>query len=95
MVLGMKLTKEDGATCADGRTYRMLISRLLYQSFTQPDIVFSVILNTKFMQNTSQLHYITALVTADQPVLLRKALKDLNFDQSTEGICSSGIKGEC
>jgi hypothetical protein len=67
MVLEMKLTKEDGATCADGRTYRMQISRLLYLSFTQPEIVWSAILNTKFMQNTSQLHYITALVKADQP----------------------------
>jgi hypothetical protein len=60
MVLGMKLTKDDGAPCADGRMYRSLIGSLLYLTSTRPDIVFAVNYLSRFMQNPSQTHHIAA-----------------------------------
>ena len=60
MVLGMKLTKDDGAPCVDGRMYRSLIGSLLYLTSTRPDIVFAVNYLSRFMQNPSQTHHIAA-----------------------------------
>ena len=60
MVLGLKLTKQDGSPCTDGSIYRSLIGSLLYLSSTRSDIVFTVNYLSRFMQNPSQIHYTAA-----------------------------------
>ena len=60
MLLGQKLSKENGAPRADGRTYRSLIGSLMYLTITCLDIVFVVNYLSRFMQDPSQIHYPSA-----------------------------------
>ena len=60
MVMGQKLAKDDGAPRVDGRTYRSLIGSLMYLTATHSDIVFVVNYLSRFMQDPSQVHYVSA-----------------------------------
>ncbi|XP_021802338.1 uncharacterized protein LOC110746426 [Prunus avium] len=52
-----KLRKEDGSSTGDESVYRSLIGSLLYLTTTRPDIMYTTSLLSRFMQNSSQIHY--------------------------------------
>ncbi|XP_022752308.1 uncharacterized protein LOC111301066 [Durio zibethinus] len=52
-----KLIKEDGANKVDGSIYRSLVGCLLYLTATRPNIMYAANLLSRFMQNSSELHF--------------------------------------
>uniref|UniRef100_A0A2N9EI16 Integrase catalytic domain-containing protein n=1 Tax=Fagus sylvatica TaxID=28930 RepID=A0A2N9EI16_FAGSY len=55
-----KLQQNDAAEKADAKAYRSLVGSLIYLTNTRPDIVHSVSLISRFMNQPSKLHYATA-----------------------------------
>ena len=55
-----KLQQEDAAEKADAKTYLSLVGSLIYLTNTRPDIVHSVSLISRFMNQPSKLHYAAA-----------------------------------
>ncbi|XP_031272064.1 uncharacterized protein LOC116130460 [Pistacia vera] len=52
--LHLKLVKNDGKRKADGRSYRSLVGSLMYLTATMPDVIFSINLLSRFMQEPSE-----------------------------------------
>ena len=57
MALNEKLQLNDGAEKADPKVYRSLVGSLIYLTNTRPDIVHSVSLVSRFMNEPSKLHF--------------------------------------
>ena len=55
-----KLKQEDAVEKADAKTYQSPIGSLIYLTNTRPDIVHSVNLISRFMNQPSKLHYAVA-----------------------------------
>ena len=55
-----KLQQEDAAEKADAKTYLSLVGSLIYLTNTRPDIVHSVSLISRLMNQPSKLHYAAA-----------------------------------
>ena len=53
MIVGQKLSKNDGVAQANGKFYRSLIGSLLYLTATCSDMVFTVNYLSRFMQSPS------------------------------------------
>lgn len=60
MALNEKLQLEDGALKADPTLYRSLVGSLLYLTNTSPDIAHPVSMISRFMSETSQIHFSAA-----------------------------------
>ncbi|XP_050257635.1 uncharacterized mitochondrial protein AtMg00810-like [Quercus robur] len=55
-----KLQQEDAVEKVDAKTYRSLVGSLIYLTNTRLDIVHSVSLISRFMNQPSKLHYVAA-----------------------------------
>lgn len=60
MALNEKLQLDDGAEKSDPKIYRSLVGSLIYLTNTRPDIVHSVSLVSRFMNEPSKLHFAAA-----------------------------------
>ncbi|RHN42089.1 putative RNA-directed DNA polymerase [Medicago truncatula] len=60
MALNEKLQLNDGSEKADPKAYRSLVGSLIYLTNTRPDIVHSVSLVSRFMNEPSKLHFAAA-----------------------------------
>lgn len=60
MALNEKLQKNDGAKKANETLYRSLVGSLMYLTNTRPDIVHSVNMISRFMNDPSQNHFSAA-----------------------------------
>ncbi|KAK4402749.1 Retrovirus-related Pol polyprotein from transposon RE1 [Sesamum angolense] len=58
---GLKLTSDCGALLQNPDSYRRLVGRLLYLSFTRPDISHSVQQLSQFLKHPCELHMFVAL----------------------------------
>ena len=54
----VKFTNEDGGSRVNSTKYRSLIRSLRYLTHTRPDLLFSVGILSRYMENPSQEHYI-------------------------------------
>ncbi|CAL1394707.1 unnamed protein product [Linum trigynum] len=57
---GVKLTKEGDGVAANPSEYKQLIGSLLYATATRPDIMFSVCLLSRFMEQPTRQHMLAA-----------------------------------
>lgn len=57
IALGTKLTRHSGEQRVDPEIYRSLIGSLRYLSCTRPDILFSVGLLSRYMENPTTAHF--------------------------------------
>ena len=60
MSLSEKLSKNDGKEKVDESIYRSLVGSLIYLTNTRPDIVYSVSIVSRFMDNPSKAHFAAA-----------------------------------
>lgn len=60
LVANEKLTKEDDGELADPTCYRRLVGSLLYLTITRPDLMYSVSLLSRFMQEPREKHMVAA-----------------------------------
>jgi hypothetical protein len=56
MKLGAKLSKLEGGEVVDSNNYRSIIGSLRYPTCTRPDIVFTVGITSRFMEDTRYSH---------------------------------------
>ncbi|KAL0313239.1 UNVERIFIED_CONTAM: Retrovirus-related Pol polyprotein from transposon RE1 [Sesamum radiatum] len=59
--MGLKLSAQDVAPLSDPEPYRRLVGRLLYLSFTRPDVSFGAQQLTQFVHQSGQVHMDVAL----------------------------------
>ena len=55
-----KFRKDDGEKKVNSSLFRSLIGSLLYLTSTRLDIIFSARLLSRFMQKSSQVHFVAA-----------------------------------
>ncbi|XP_057452007.1 secreted RxLR effector protein 161-like [Lotus japonicus] len=56
VVPGTKLTKQGGGMEVDATHYKQMVGSLMYLTATRPDLMFSVCLVSRFMENPTELH---------------------------------------
>eukprot|EP00253_Pinus_taeda_P002526 PITA_02526 len=56
-VMGLKLTKEDSSKDFDPRLYKSIVGNLMYLTATRPDIMYAIILISKFMERPKEAHW--------------------------------------
>jgi len=61
MEQNLKLTNEDGEILHDPSKYQRLVERLIYLTFSRPDIVYSVRTLSQFMNTPRKPHWEAAL----------------------------------
>ncbi|KAK4394243.1 Retrovirus-related Pol polyprotein from transposon RE1 [Sesamum angolense] len=76
--LGLKLTSHNITLLPDPEPYRRLVGRLLYLSFTRPDISFGAQQLSQFVHNPGQVHMDAAL-----HLWISYLLRDLRIDVPT------------
>lgn len=57
MEVGLKLTKDSHGESVDPTLFRSLVGCLMYLTATRPDIMFSVSLVSRFMENPKKSHW--------------------------------------
>jgi hypothetical protein len=57
LVVGRKLMKEDESSLCDATLYRSMVGSLMYLTTTRPDIMFSVSLVARFMNQPHESHW--------------------------------------
>lgn len=57
MLPNEKMKKYDGCKKVDAKRYWSLIGNLLYLTATRPDIMFTISMLSRYMEETSQLHF--------------------------------------
>lgn len=60
IVLGHKLSKEGARPAVDSTTFKQLVGRLRYLTATRPDLIFSVKLVSRYMENPNEQHMLAA-----------------------------------
>ena len=53
----VKLQRNDGSGDANAKRYRSLVGAIIYLSNTRPDIMYAVILVSRFMNKPSRHHF--------------------------------------
>uniref|UniRef100_A0A151UDF9 Retrovirus-related Pol polyprotein from transposon TNT 1-94 n=1 Tax=Cajanus cajan TaxID=3821 RepID=A0A151UDF9_CAJCA len=59
-VSGSKLSRNDEGEAIDSTMFKQLIGSLMYLNATRPDIMFSVSVVSRFMENPKETHYVAA-----------------------------------
>jgi len=59
MAANEKLQKNDGATKMDSNIFHSLARSLIYLTNLKPDILFSISIISRFMEDPSRLHFAT------------------------------------
>jgi hypothetical protein len=59
MAANEKLQKNDGATKMDSNIFQSLARSLIYLTNLKPDILFSISIISRFMEDPSRLHFAT------------------------------------
>ncbi|XP_058208312.1 uncharacterized mitochondrial protein AtMg00810-like [Rhododendron vialii] len=57
---GLKLTKDHDGKKVDSTLYKQIVGSLMYLTATRPDIMFSVSLISRYMENPTELHLLAA-----------------------------------
>ncbi|XP_052477147.1 secreted RxLR effector protein 161-like [Gossypium raimondii] len=80
--LGLKLEKNPSGKKIDSTLYKQLVGTLMYLTATQPDIMHSVSLISRFMEHPKEMHFLAAKRilcylqgTSDYGILYKKGAK--------------------
>ncbi|RVW92788.1 Retrovirus-related Pol polyprotein from transposon TNT 1-94 [Vitis vinifera] len=57
---GLKLNKDHGGKKVDSIIYKQIVGSLMYLTATRPDIMHSVSLISRYMENPTELHFLAA-----------------------------------
>ena len=57
---GLKLNKDHGGKKVDSTLYKQIVGSLMYLTATRPDIMYSVNLISRYMENPTEMHLLTA-----------------------------------
>ncbi|KAF7147957.1 hypothetical protein RHSIM_Rhsim03G0172600 [Rhododendron simsii] len=57
---GLKLTKDHDGKKVDSTLYKQIVGSLMYLTATRPDIMYSVSLISRYMENPTELHLLVA-----------------------------------
>ncbi|RVW60251.1 Retrovirus-related Pol polyprotein from transposon TNT 1-94 [Vitis vinifera] len=57
---GLKLNKDHGGKKVDNIIYKQIVGSLMYLTATRPDIMHSVSLISRYMENPTELHFLAA-----------------------------------
>lgn len=57
---GLKLNKDHGGKKVDSTLYKQIVGSLMYLTATRPDIMYSVSLISRYMENPTEMHLLTA-----------------------------------
>ena len=56
MVPGFKLTKDKGGIKVDSTQYKQIIGSLMYLTVSRPDLMYVMILVSRYMERPTKLH---------------------------------------
>ncbi len=57
---GLKLNKDHEGKKVDSTLYKQIVGSLMYLTATRPDIMYSVSLISRYMENSTEMHLLTA-----------------------------------
>lgn len=58
--LGLKLQKDHTRTKVDSTLYKQIVGNLMYLTNTRPEIMYSVILISRYMEKPTKMHLLVA-----------------------------------
>ena len=57
VIIGLKLSKDDGGSIVDPTLFKMLVGSLIHLTATRPDIMYGVSLISRFMESPKDSHW--------------------------------------